>query len=305
MNNTVKSVSTERIDPKFKDIDLWEDSRILSEILSAQFEALTHLQDILPQLESGAKQIVNRLSQDDRARIVYAGAGTPARICFQDGSELTPTYGWPTARIAYVVAGGVKALFQAVEGAEDDENDARAQIDALELKENDVFIAVSASGNTPFTVMGAQCARQKGAYVIAVTSNDSAALFDYADCKIYVDSGAEPVAGSTRMNAGTVQKVVLNLLSTLVMIRLGHVYEGLMVGLVPTNSKLKRRALQIIQKISFCNEEQARESLELSKGQVKLACLVARGVDPQKAEEILGSSGGDLRKAFILLDKAS
>ena len=195
----------------------------------------------LTQIEAAARAMVARLAADDQARIIYAGAGTSIRIAVQDGVELGPTFDWPSGRLAYLVAGGHGALMTAVENAEDDVAAAERDVDGLGMTPSDILIALSASGRTPFTCAAAAAARRTGALTIGIANNDGAQLLDGADIAIPLVTGPEAVAGSTRLKAGTAQKICLNMISTLVMTRLGHVRDGQMVAMKPGNAKLQER----------------------------------------------------------------
>src|SRR5262249_16025619 len=198
----------------------------------------------------------------DRGRLIYVGAGTSGRVAVQDGAELTPTFAWPQARIGFNIAGGESAFVTSVEGAVDGVDDGIPQIDAANLSPHDVVIAVAASGTTPFTVAALQRAGRYQAVTIGHANNAGTALLAAAKYPVLVETGRELVAGSTRMKAGTAQKVVLNLISTGIMLRLGRVYRGMMVNMPPTNAKLKRRAEAMVARIAGCSEVQAACALE-------------------------------------------
>ena len=193
----------------------------------------------------------------DRGRLIYVGAGTSGRVAVQDGAELTPTFAWPNERLRFIIAGGESAFVTSVEGAEDDVADAIKHINAARLSPRDVVIAVSASGTTPFTVAALQQAGSFQAVTIGVANNPGTALLTSAKYPVLVETGRELIAGSTRMKAGTAQKVVLNLISTGIMLRLGRVYRGMMVNMQMTNAKLKRRAEAMVARIASCSEAQA------------------------------------------------
>lgn len=297
---TAAAAATERLDPAYRGIDTWPDGRILSAIHKAQERAVAAAGLAADELEKAAGGAVERL-RAGAGRLVYIGAGTSARLGVQDGTELTPTYGWPETRLAFAVAGGREALFRAVEGAEDCDETGRADIAGLNVNEHDVCIALSASGCTPYTVAACESAEQAGALTVGIANNRDAALLSVSGHGIFLDSGAEPVAGSTRMSAGTAQKAALNMLSTLVMIRLGHVYDGYMVDMIPTNEKLEKRAVKIVAAIAACPEDKARHCLEKAQGKIKNAVLIAGGVPPDQASAILAQAGDDLRKALSAL----
>ena len=172
---------------------------------------------------------------------IYAGAGTSGRLAVQDGAELIPTFNWPAEKLLLLMAGGKDALLRSAEGAEDETDQAVRSSASTVSMPPDVVIAVAASGTTPFTLACLREARQRGALTIGIANNRGTPILDEADCPIWLDTGAEPIAGSTRMKAGTAQRVTLNLLSSLVMIRLGRVHEGLMVDVQAINAKLVQR----------------------------------------------------------------
>jgi len=228
-------------------------------------------------------------------RIIYVGAGTSGRIAVQDGAELTPTFDWPPERVVFLLAGGMTALTQSVEGAEDNAPEAARAIDDATLTSNDVVIGVSASGTTPYSVGAIRAAKTAGAMTIAVANNPRSPLLETAQYPILVESGTEVIAGSTRMNAGTAQKVVLNLLSTALMARMGRVYRGLMVHLRARNAKLKRRGEAIIAAIVGCSDDEAARYLESAGGDVKSAILLGFGLSIDKVGEVLNRHRGNLR----------
>jgi N-acetylmuramic acid 6-phosphate etherase len=219
----------------------------------------------------------------------------------QDGAELMPTFAWPKERLCFIIAGGESAFVTSIEGAEDDTDDAVNQITQARLSPRDVVIAVSASGTTPFTVAALQQAGASGAVTIGIANNPGAALLTSAKCPVLIETGQELIAGSTRMKAGTAQKVVLNLISSGIMLRLGRVYRGMMVNMQATNAKLKRRAEAMVAQIARCNQEQAACALDQADGDIKIAVLLVLGYDKTKAETILAGCEGNLRRVFAEL----
>lgn len=288
---------TEQAAPDYRGIDTWDAPRILHAILQSQQIALANIQPVIPAMAVAAEAAADRL-KNPAGRIIYIGAGTPARLAVQDAVELTPTFGWSDLRVAFVIAGGEQALTRAIEGAEDNPAAAIAQITALNVTPADVCIAISASGTTPFTVEGCRAARKAGALTISIYSNPGADLELAADHPVLTDSGPEPVAGSTRMNAGTAQAVALKMISTLVMIRLGHVYDGYMVDMQQNNDKLRRRAARMVCDITGCTENDADTALNAADGNVKLAVLVTTGLSAEEGKALLGRSGQNLRTAL-------
>jgi N-acetylmuramic acid 6-phosphate etherase len=290
---------TEQADTQYKGMDEWPNDRVLRSILAAQEDSLKALHAAIPAMAAAADEAALRLKDASKGgRIVYIGAGTPARLAVQDGTELPPTFGWSRLRLAFVIAGTEKALMQAVEGAEDDVQAATAQIAALNLTPNDVCIAISASGSTPFTIEACRAARAAGALTIGISSNQGSNLLTTAEHAVYTDSGPEPVAGSTRMSAGTAQTVALKMISTLVMIRLGHVYDGYMVDVEQTNDKLHRRAELMVCDITGCKADEASAALTAANGNVKLAVLVTTGLSADEGRALLQKSDNNLRTAL-------
>ncbi len=229
-----------------------------------------------------------------------AGAGgRHGRLGVLDASELPPTFDWPEERLHTLIAGGSEALTRAVENAEDRTDLAYSEVAAAKIGDDDVLIAIAASGATPYAMAGARAARRGGALTIGIANNPGAPLLAACDHAILVATGAEPIAGSTRLKAGTAQKVVLNLLSTLIMIRLGRIWRGQMVDMVARNEKLRRRALRMVTGLTGCNEAEARDALAAAGGKAKLAILLLQGIDADEATARLARSGDQLGKALL------
>jgi len=258
-----------------------------------QLAACAAVRPALPAINAAVEAAVLNLKRG--GRLVYVGAGTSGRIAVQDGAELGPTYDWPTDRTVFLMAGGLQAVLESVEGAEDDEAKGAEAIANAELNENDVVIAVAASGTTPFTIGALRSAGARGALCIAVANNRGAPLFEPAHHRILIETGTEVLAGSTRMQAGTAQKIVLNLFSTAVMVKLGRVYRGLMVSMRASNAKLIRRAEVIVSQIVGCAENHAAKFVERADGDVKIAVLLGLGWKQTEAVEALLKHEGNLR----------
>ncbi len=232
-------------------------------------------------------------------RLVYVGAGTAGRIAVLDATELGPTFDVPAGMVEAVLAGGDGALRRAAEGAEDDEAAGAGAMAALGVGPGDVVVGVSASGRTPFVVAALRAASERGGATVAVTCNPSSAMAEVAELSIETVVGGEVLAGSSRLNAGTAQKLVLNALSTATMVRLGKTYGNLMVDFRPTNTKLRDRATRIVQVVAGVDEAAAHRALEACGWVTKLACLVARtGAPPEQAARTLEAAGGRLREAL-------
>ena len=287
---------TEKISPRYLDLDSWPTAEIVAAMYEGQLAAAAAVGGALGAITAAVEDAVPALQRG--GRIVYAGAGTSGRIGVQDGSELAPTFDWPADRVVFAMAGGFDALVRSVERAEDDESaGAQAIVDA-KLGANDVVIGVAASGTTPYTIGALRAAHAAGAVTIALASNPGAPLFDVARHRILVDTGSEVIAGSTRMKAGTAQKIVLNRFSTAVMVRMGRVYRGLMVDMRASNAKLRRRAELIVSEIVGCPDGDAARWLDAAEGDVKIAIMLGLGVSPSDAPELLRRHGGNLRKAL-------
>ncbi|WP_271604503.1 N-acetylmuramic acid 6-phosphate etherase [Bradyrhizobium sp. CCBAU 11434] len=295
----ISGMATEEVDPRFADLDAWPLNSAMEAMWEGQLAAVAAIGHALPAITAAAEAAKTALG--DRGRIVYVGAGTSGRVAVQDGAELTPTFAWPRERVRFVLAGGDKAFVTSIEGAEDDVDDAVAQISAARLTPHDVVIAVAASGTTPFTVAALRHAGSFDAVTVGVANNPGTALLASAKFPILIETGRELIAGSTRMKAGTAQKVVLNLISSGVMLRLGRVYRGMMVNMPPTNAKLKRRAEAMVAQIADCDPSHAARSLEQAEGDVKTAVLLALGVSRADAETILKDGDGNLRRVLAEL----
>jgi len=295
-------MATESFDPRYRGLDARDDAGVLAALLSAQGDALASVGAVAPSLAAAARAVAARLGRGN-GRLVYAGAGTSARLGVQDGVELVPTFGWPRERLGFLVAGGMAALTIAVEGAEDDEAAGARDARTLDLGPADVTVALSASGRTPYTLAACRAARAAGALTIGLANNPGAPLLAAAEHGILLDSGPEPIAGSTRMGAGTAQKVALNLLSTLAMMRLGRVYDGLMVDMMATNAKLEERARRMVAAIAGVDEAAAAAALAAAGGHVKTAALVAHGLPTDAARLLLDDHDGDLRAALARLPR--
>lgn len=269
---------------------------MIEAMYDGQLTACAAVRPALPAINAAVDDAVLALKRG--GRLVYVGAGTSGRIAVQDGAELRPTYDWPSDRIVFVMAGGTEAVLQSVEGAEDDEEKGAEAIAGAEINQDDVVIAVAASGTTPFTMGALRSAGARGALTIAVANNRGAPLFELARHRILIETGTEVLAGSTRMQAGTAQKIVLNLFSTAAMVRLGRVYRGLMVSMRASNVKLLRRAEVIVSQIVGCAENDAAKFVERADGDVKIAVLLGLGCEQTDAVEALLKHEGNLRAAI-------
>ena len=293
-------METERHSPRYSAIEAWSPSDILEAMIESQFAAVAAVRAARPALEEAALAIEPRLR--DGGRLAYAGAGTSGRLAVQDGAELMPTFSWPQERLLLLIAGGPEALVRSVEGAEDESEEAIRLVERSEIDRRDVLIAVAASGTTPFTLACLREAKRRGALTVAIANNRDTPLLAEAEHPIWLDTGPEPIAGSTRMKAGTAQRIALNLLSSLVMIRLGRVYRGLMVDLKAVNKKLLRRSEKILLELSGRSREEVHDALQRAEGNLKTALLLLEGCDLAEAASMLDRSGGHLRTAKALIE---
>ena len=296
-------MATEHFSTRFQDLDTWPSLDILSAFYEGQLAAVAAVRSSLPAIASAAEDAAERLRRG--GRLVYVGAGTSGRIGVQDGTELPPTFNWPDDKLIYLIAGGEGAIMKAVENAEDSVEDGVAGVRNNNIGPNDVVIGVAASGRTPFTIAALQEAKSRGAQTVGISNNADAPLLDACSHPILADTGEEVIAGSTRMKAGTAQKIILNLLSSLIMVRLGRVYRGLMVDMRATNAKLRRRSEIMVSQITGCDDATAATALRSADGDLKAAVLIALGADASSARAALDRRNGNLREALADFSKTT
>lgn len=236
-----KKNNTENLGNEGHFIDEMKSVDALRYLLEDQFSVFSIINDVIPNINKVVELMYDRLQKKPTARLIYVGAGTSGRIGLQDGTEIFPTFGWPKERIKYIIAGGRMAVFEAVENAEDDIHKAKEEIEKNNITDNDIVIGISASGNTPFTCEVVRLASMKKALTIGVVNNADTLLHKYSNYTVTIETGPEAITGSTRLKAGTSQKIVLNLISTLLFTKLGFVKKGLMINMTPTNAKLRKR----------------------------------------------------------------
>ncbi|WP_210530437.1 N-acetylmuramic acid 6-phosphate etherase [Rubellimicrobium arenae] len=267
----------------------------LARLLDGQAAALAAVRPAIPAIEAAAQAGAGALRSG--GRMGYAGAGSSGTMALSDCLELAGTFGIPPDRTPMLFAGGAAALLHMTGAVEDDPALARTDLERAGLGPGDVLICVSASGGTPYTLAVAENARALGVTVVGIASVAGSRLLELSAIAILLDTGAELVAGSTRMGAGTAAKVALNMLSTRVGILLGHVHDGFMVNVVADNAKLVDRAARIVASVSGRGIEDARGALARTSGAVKPAILVAQGASPHQAAAFLAASGGHLGNA--------
>jgi N-acetylmuramic acid 6-phosphate etherase len=289
-------MSTERSSPRYSSIDVWDAEDIAETIVESQFAAVAAVYAVRKQIASAAVAMQARLQE--RGRLIYAGAGTSGRLAVQDGAELAPTFGWPDERLLLLIAGGQEALLRSVEGAEDDAEGGTRLIAQHAVTAQDVLIAVAASGTTRFTLACLREAKRCGALTLGIANNGASPILDEADHPILLDTGSEPIAGSTRMKAGTAQKVALNTLSTLLMTLLGKVYRGLMVDVRAANEKLVKRSEDMLIQLTGRSRDDVRNALSRANGSVKIAVMLLHGCDLESAKQLLSAAGDRLGAAL-------
>ncbi|GAA2903702.1 N-acetylmuramic acid 6-phosphate etherase [Microbacterium esteraromaticum] len=295
LRSTLETLSTERVDPAFADLDLLS---TVDQVALMTEQGIVAAQAVAAEGASIARAIdgiVDRLHRG--GRLVYVGAGTAGRMGVLDASEIPPTFGTDPSLVVGIIAGGEHALRNAVENAEDDV-DAGAEA-ASRLGPDDAIVGISASGRTPYVSGALRAARERGAFTVSLACNRDSEISQGVDVAIEVVVGPEVVAGSTRLKAGTAQKLVLNAISTVAMVQSGKVYGNLMVDVQSTNEKLRARAERTVMHATGCSPEKAAEALSTADGSVKLAiALVETGVDADVARAALEQSGGNLRQAL-------
>jgi N-acetylmuramic acid 6-phosphate etherase len=251
----------------------------------------------LPAIARAVDGIVSRMQNG--GRLIYVGAGSSGRIGVLDASECPPTFGTSPKLVRALIAGGKRAMTEPKEGAEDDKGSARRDLKKIRVAKNDSVVGIAASGATPYVLAAIAHAKQDGALTIAVTANRKSPLAKAVTIAITPDVGPEVLSGSTRLKAGTAQKMVLNMLSTATMVRLGHAYENLMIDLTKTNRKLRDRAKRILVEATGKDVSQAEHALRQSKHNLRVALIMLkRRISAEKARRTLEAAGGDLRRAL-------
>jgi N-acetylmuramic acid 6-phosphate etherase len=288
---------TEDLHPDHHRLDELTTEEIVEILIADQGRAADAVQAAAARIGDAVRAAIPRLEAG--GRLIYVGAGTSGRLGLLDSVELNPTFSWPRERAVAVLAGGREAVYRAIEGAEDDRERGAAELRAEQVGPQDVVVLVAASGSTPYVLGALQAARMAGALTIGIANNPGADLATGAEIGITLDTGPEILSGSTRLKAATAQKIALNTFSTTVMVRLNKVYGNLMVDLRPTNAKLVRRAVRLTMIATGADEARAREALEASDFQVKVAIVaIARGLDTEGARARLAAAHGSVRAAL-------
>ena len=292
----LERLPTEAWDPAGANLDLRSTAELVEAMNEADAEVPRAVARARDELVAAIDAIAARLA--DGGRLVYAGAGTSGRLALVDAVECQSTFGLPPGRVVALVAGGAEASATAQEHAEDDAAAGAEDVAALDPTAKDAVVALSASGRTPYVLGALEEASAVGALTVAVTCVEGSPLGALADHEVAVVVGGELIAGSTRLKAGTAQKLVLNAISTISMVRLGKTFGNLMVDLVPSNEKLRARARSIVREAATVSAEEADEALSRSDGDPKVAIVsLLVGLEPDEARARLADAGGVVRRA--------
>lgn len=297
MNEDLGQLNTEAIDSRFSKIDTLSTIELLKLFNDGDKSVAEEVAKVLPKVAEAINEITMRMELG--GRLIYVGAGTSGRLGVLDASECIPTFSLEEGLVIGIIAGGDTALRTGIEGAEDVLEGAIEELKKMNFSKKDSLVGIAASGRTPYVVGALKYAKEIGAASIALSCNLNSELSKFADVAIEVDTGAEILAGSTRLKAGTAQKLVLNMISTVSMIKLGKTYGNLMVDLQVSNIKLRDRAIRIIQAATSCDFKRAQEALQESKDQVKAAIvMILLDTSAEKALELLKASGSRVRAAL-------
>lgn len=293
----LSALATEAPDPRFAQIDRMSVAELAALMNETDHQVPQAVQAALPQIVPAIEATSRAMA--DGGRLVYVGAGTPGRIGVLDASECPPTFSTPPELVVAVIAGGPAAIANAVEGAEDDEDAGAQAMDEVGIGPKDTVVGIASSGRTPYVVAAVRRARELGAVTLGLSCTEHSVLSSAVDHPIEVVVGPELVTGSTRLKAGTAQKLVLNMISTIAMVQLGKTYGSLMVDLHPTNHKLRERAVRMVRTIADVDDAAAREALAASDFDVKTAAVALRlGLPVEPARARLAATGGRLRHAL-------
>jgi N-acetylmuramic acid 6-phosphate etherase len=299
MEKQLRSLTTELRNEQTMNIDNANTLEILSMMNNEDLKVAIAVQEVLPEIKAAVECAVESLRKE--GRLIYIGAGTSGRLGVLDAVECPPTFSTSPETVIGIIAGGEKAFVRAVEGAEDKEEFGVEDLKNINLSPDDTVVGIAASGRTPYVIGALRYAQETGAKAVALSCNKNARISEAADIGIEVVVGPEVITGSTRMKAATAHKMVINMISTASMIRIGKVYENLMVDVNVSNYKLKERAVSIIQTVTGAEYELAKETLEKTGLKVKTAIVMLKAQTTlEQAEELLNRADGDVRKAISL-----
>ncbi|HCQ8724252.1 TPA: N-acetylmuramic acid 6-phosphate etherase [Enterococcus faecalis] len=293
----LEGLTTEARNEATKKIDQVSTLEMVTLINQEDQKVAQAIEKVLPQIAAAIDAAAEQFKKG--GRLIYCGAGTSGRLGALDAIELTPTYSVSPERAFGILAGGEKAMYQAIEGAEDSKELAIEDLTKHQLTARDVVIAIAASGRTPYAVSAIEYGKKVGALTISVTCNNQSPMNQLAEIGIAPIVGPEVITGSTRMKAGSAQKMVLNMFSTGIMVKVGNIYQNLMVNVQPTNEKLIQRATNIIKEAAEIEEAQAKEYLEAAQLEVAPAIVMAKAhVDFQKAKQLLAEHDGRISEVL-------
>ncbi len=302
MQVNLRKIGTEQRNSNTRHIDSLSTLEILQVINNEDKTVAYAVEKALPQISSLVDVIVEKFYED--GRLIYMGAGTSGRIGILDAVELRPTYGVPDDMVMCLMAGGESAFVKAVEGAEDSKEMAVSDLKKINLTSKDVVIGITASGRTPYAVAGVEYAKSIGCITGCITTSPNSEIAKIVDYPIEAITGAEPITGSTRMKSGTAQKMICNLISTTSMIKMGKVYENLMIDVQPTNQKLVSRAQNIIIEVTGISNEEAQKYIDKFGGVKKALFAILSGIDDiEKVNYYLDQTKGHIRNALKLVGK--
>lgn len=290
-------LKTETPDTRHPALDQYRTDELVAVLVDDQINAVNAVRAAAPAIAAAVDAALTRIEAG--GRLIYVGAGTSGRLGVLDSVELYPTFSWPHERAVALLAGGTDAMFVAVEGAEDDSAQGAADLKAVHAGPNDVVLLLAASGGTPYVLGALRAARAAGALTVGFANNVDAPVAGEADYGITLDTGSEIISGSTRLKAGTSQKIALNTFSSALMVRLNKVYGNLMVDLKPTNAKLVLRAVRLTMFATGADESAARAVLEQCDFHVKLAIVaLTKKTSIDQARSLLAASRGSVRQAL-------
>ncbi|MEL0103026.1 MAG: N-acetylmuramic acid 6-phosphate etherase [Gammaproteobacteria bacterium] len=277
----------------YDNIETWETQKLLEELLQSQTKSFTAVKNSLKDIEFAVSSSIKRLKPKN-SKIVYVGAGTSGRIGAIDGVELIPTFGWPDERVQFCFSGDNP--LKPTEGSEDSEELAIQHFNEKKINQDDVVIGIAASGSTKYTLKIIELSKNIGALTIGVSNNRNSLLLNLAEIKICLETGSEFLAGSTRLAAGTSQKIALNLFSTSLMIKLNRVYKGFMIDVIASNEKLRKRAQFILSEITGCSKETAVNFLEQTNYNIRMSLMLYHNYSIEDAKKILEENDNNLHK---------
>ncbi|MBO1254579.1 N-acetylmuramic acid 6-phosphate etherase [Alteromonas sp. 5E99-2] len=295
--NELQAMSSEQVNPESNELDILTTLDLVALINREDHKVAPAISQVLPSIAACVDEAVKSIQQG--GRLIYIGAGTSGRLGILDAAECRPTFSVPDNLVVGVIAGGNTAIQHAVEGAEDNTEQGITDLKALSLSAKDTLVGIAASGRTPYVLGALHYAQSLGCKTAGISCNQNSQLLMAADIAILADVGPEVLTGSTRMKAGTAQKLILNMLSTATMVKLGKTYGNLMVDVNATNAKLEARAVRIVMQATECTKDIAQHALQQSNNQAKLAILIVlTGLDVTEAKTLLCAQKGYLRNAI-------